>query len=190
MDGSQSPLPAEARRRRFTAMDVQAMLDAGVIKAGEKVELLWGELVEMSLQGPLHWDITYALSRWFRKHLPDDLGVASQGPIRLGDADEPEPEFFIFPDRLRVNDVRGPDVLLVIEVAFSSLKVDLGVKATIYAQHGVREYWVVDVEGQRTVVHALDANGTYSTPRDVAFTGSLVAPGGAQLIIADLAPKA
>jgi Uma2 family endonuclease len=188
MDGSQ-PLPAEVRRRRFTASDVQAMLDAGVLRDGEKVELIGGELVEMSPQGPLHWDVTYAISRWFRKNLPDTFGVASQGPLRLGEYDEPEPEFFIFPDGLRVNDVRGPDVLLVIEVAFSSLSLDLGVKAALYAMHGVREYWVVDVEGQRTFVHVLGGDGAYAAPRDVAFTSSLAAPGGAALVIASLAPK-
>ncbi len=190
MDGSQSLLPAETRRRRFTAADVLAMLDAGVIKAGEKVELLWGELVEMSPQGPLHADITQLVLKWLRKNLPDDLDFASQAPLRLGASDEPESEFFIFSDGMRVNDVRGPDVLLAIEVAYSSLKVDLGVKASIYARHGVREYWVIDVESGRTVVHTLAVNDAYAAPRDVAFTAPLVAPGGAQLVIADLAPKA
>ena len=60
MDGSQSTPPAEIRRRRFSASDVQAMLKAGVLKDGERVELLWGELVEMSPQGPLHWDVPAA----------------------------------------------------------------------------------------------------------------------------------
>ena len=189
MDGSQSLLPAEIRRRRFTAADVQAMLDAGVLRDGEKVELIRGELVEMSPQGPLHWDVTYALSRWFRKNLPDEFGIASQGPLRLGEYDEPEPEFFIFPDGLRVNDVRGTDVLLLIEVAYSSLALDLGVKAALYAGHGVREYWVVDVEGQRTFVHTLGGDGAYAAPRDVPFTSPLAAPGATALVIAALAPK-
>ncbi len=189
MDGSQSLLPAETRRRRFTAADVQAMLDAGVLRDGEKLELIGGELVEMSPQGPLHWDVTYALSRWFRKHLPDDFGIASQGPFRLSEFDEPEPEFFVFPDALAVNAVRGHDVLLVIEVAVSSLSFDLKVKSAVYAMHGVREYWVVDVEGRRTFVHTLGADG-YGAPREIAFDAPLTAPGGGHLLIAALAPKA
>lgn len=190
MDGSQSPLPAEIRRRRFTATDVQAMLDAGVLRDGEKVELVRGELVEMSPQGPLHWDVSYALSRWFRVNLPLEFGIASQGPFRLGESDEPEPEFFIFPEGLGVNDVRGPDVILVIEVAFSSLAFDLKVKSAVYAEHGVREYWVVDIEGRRTFVHLLGSDGAYGQPAEVSFAAAIVAPGGAPLIIADLAPKA
>jgi Uma2 family endonuclease len=190
MDGSQSLVPADIRRRRFTAADVQVMLEAGVIKDGEKVELIRGELVEMSPQGPLHSDMTHLLLRWLRWNLPRDLDFASQGPFRLSEEDEPEPEFFVFPDGLGVNDVRGSDVLLVIEVAFSSLRIDLNVKSVVYAEHGVREYWVVDLEGKRTLVHTLGADGGYGAPREVAFDQALDAPGGARLVIADLAPKA
>lgn len=190
MDGSQPLVPADVRRRRFTAGDVQAMLDAGVIKDGEKLELMRGELVEISPQGPLHWDATHLVSRWLRRNLPSNLDFATQGPFRLGEEDEPEPEFFVFPDGMRVNDVRGSDVQLVIEVAVSSLRIDLNVKSAIYAQHGIRQYWVVDVEAKRTLVHRLAAGGAYAAPRAVAFDEVLDAPGGARLVIADLSPKA
>lgn len=190
MDGSHPSLPVDYRRRRFTASDVQTMLDTGVLKDGEKIEFLRGELVEMSPQGPLHADMTQLLLKWIRLHLPRDLDFASQSPLRLGESDEPEPEFFIYPDGLRVNAVRGPDVVLVIEVAFSSLSFDLNVKSALYAEHGVREYWVVDVEGRRTLVHALGADGAYGSPREVPFAAALTAPGGAALVIADLAPGA
>lgn len=189
MDGSQTTPPVEIRRRRFSAADVQAMLEAGVIKDGEKIELIGGELVEMSPQGPLHWDVTYALSRWFRRNLPDDLGIASQGPLRLGEFHEPEPEFFVFPDGIGVNDVRGRDCVLVIEVAYSSLDFDLKVKAPIYAEHGVREYWVVDVENRRTLVHKSGAGASYGEPEAVSFDTPLATPGGFSLVIAELAPK-
>ena len=189
MDGSQSLVPAEIRRRRFTAADVKAMLEAGVIKDGEKVELIRGELFERSPQGPLHWDITYALSKWFRFNLPRDFDIASQGPFRLGQDDEPEPEFFIFRGVANVNDVRGSDAEVVIEVTFSSLRIDLDVKSIVYAEHGVREYWVVDVEGKRTHVHVLGQDGRYGAPHEVPFDAPLTAPGGGQLVIADLAPK-
>ena len=189
MDGSQSTPPAEIRRRRFSASDVQAMLKAGVLKDGERVELLWGELVEMSPQGPLHWDVTHVLVRWFLRNLPEDLTAASQGPLRLTDHHEPEPELFVFPHGMNVNDVRGPDALLVVEIAHTSLDFDLKIKAPLYAEHGVREYWVVDVENRRTLVHRLRADDSYGEPEAVAFSATLSAPGGLALILADLAPK-
>ena len=123
MDGSQSPIPADIRRRRFTASDVQAMLDAGVLKDGEKVELLGGELVEMSPQGPLHSGMSYLVLRWLRLNLDRSIEFAAQSPLRLSSLNEPEPEFFLFPFGLDVNEVRGPDTILVIEVAHSSLKI-------------------------------------------------------------------
>ena len=188
MDGSQSPIPADIRRRRFTASDVQAMLDAGVLKDGEKVELLGGELVEMSPQGPLHSGMSYLVLRWLRLNLDRSIEFAAHSPLRLSSLNEPEPEFFLFPFGLDVNEVRGPDTILVIEVAHSSLKLDLGVKASIYAQHGVQEYWVIDLEGRKTHVHTLSGDA-YGSPREVAFDAPLDAPGGAPLVIADLAPK-
>jgi len=190
MDGVHPSSSPEVRRKRFSAADVQIMLRTGVIKHREKVELLGGELIEMSPQGPLHWNVTYGLSRWFRRNLPSEFGVASQGPLRLSDYSQPEPEFVVFSDQIEVNDVRGPDAILVIEVADSSVEFDLGAKAQVYAQHGGREYWVVDINKQRTVVHHLGADRAYRDPQVVLFDQPLSAPGGGSLIIADLAPKA
>jgi hypothetical protein len=102
MDGSQSLVPADIRRRRFTAADVQAMLDASVIKDGETLELIRGELIEISPQVPLYRDATHLVSRWLRRNLPSNLDFATQGPFRLGEEDEPEAEFFVFPDGMRV----------------------------------------------------------------------------------------
>lgn len=189
MDGSQSALPVDIRRRRFTASDVQAMLDAGVLKDGEKLELVWGELVEMSPQGPLHSGMSHLILRWLRLNLDRSIDFAAQSPLRLSDSSEPEPEFFLFPLGLDVNEVRGPDTILVIEVAHSSLDFDLGVKASIYAQHGVPQYWVIDVEGRKTFVHTLDDAGAYGSAREVAFEVVLAGPGGTKLVISDLAPK-
>jgi Uma2 family endonuclease len=192
MDGSQSNLPPGLKRRLFTAADVQAMLDAGVLGEGDHhVELIRGELIEMSPQGPLHWNLTQGLAAFFWRNLPAHLAVASNGPLRLSEHDEPEPEVFVFPDGMDVNDVRGPDVLLVIEVSHSSLRVDLDVKAPLYAAHGVREYWVVDIEGRRTHVHRL-VDRAYGAPDEIIFGEVLTAPGGAQLVIASILapPKA
>jgi len=189
MDGTHPLLPAETRRRRFTAADVQAMLEAGVLKDGEKVELIWGELVEMSPQGPLHSGITHLILKWLRMNLPRSIDFTAQSPLRLSSTSEPEPEFFLFADGMDVNLVRGPDAILVVEISHSSLAFDRGPKAALYAEHGVREYWVVDVEGRRTLVYTLGTDDAYGAPSEVAFDVALAAPGGAQLVIADLAPK-
>lgn len=188
MDGSHSPLPPDLKRRRFTAADVQAMLEAGILREGERVELVGGELIEMSPQGPLHWDITHRLGRWMRRNLPATLDYAVQGPLRLGADDELEPDIFVFRDGIAVNDVRGADVLLVVQVSRSRLAFDLHAKAAMYARHGVLEYWVVDADQRRTLVHRL-VDGGYSETEVVPFSAALLVPAGLTLTIADLEPR-
>lgn len=189
MDGSQQSLTPDVRRKRFTGADVLAMIDAGIIREGSHdLELIRGDLLEMSPQGPLHWDFTYLLTRWFTRQMPDELGVAVNGPLRLDDHNEPEPELFVFPANLRVNEVRGPDVELVVEVGHSSVGYDRKVKAPVYSAFGVKHYWAVDVEKRHTLVYRLGEAG-YGDPVAVAFDAPLTAPTGLCLVISDLEPK-
>ncbi len=177
MDGSTvSPSAPDLRRHRFTAQDVARMVEAGILGADSRVELIGGELIEMSPQGPLHWRAQHALVNWIMRRLPETLELAANGPFRLGEDDEPEPDIFIVPARTDINAVRGADVLLVIEIADSSLDKDRLVKAPLYAAHGVREYWIVDLESRVTLVHRL-ANAGYGEPTKVAFNGETMVPG-------------
>ncbi len=174
------------RRRRFTATEVEAMCDEGFFDEGPRYELLDGELIEMAAQGPLHRTLESKLLNWIARRLPEEIEVAANGPIRLGQYDEPEPDLFLFPARFDVNAVRGADAELVIEVANSSLKRDLGFKADIYARESVRRYWVVDVANKVTWVHSLEDN-RYGKPHAVAFAEPLKVPGiETPLIVADL----
>jgi Uma2 family endonuclease len=187
MDGAHGHSRDPFARRKFSAGDVNTMLATGVLKDGEKVELLRGELIEMAPQGPLHWRHTHKLVDWLFRRLPQDLTLASQGPLRLGPFDEPEPGIFIFPSAMDVNDVRGPDVAVVIEVALTSLDYDLGAKAQAYAEHGVSLLWVIDVQARRTLVHERGPDGAYGEPRVVAFDEALAVPfTGGQLRLSEL----
>jgi Uma2 family endonuclease len=117
-----------------------------------------------------------------RKLTPD-------GPLRLDEEEEPEPDFYLFPAHMRVNDVRGPDTLLVCEIADSSLAKDRAVKAPLYSAYGVRIYWIVDVINRVTFVHTLDA-GVHGEPEIAPFDQPLAAPGIAEpLALAELLAK-
>ena len=193
MDGLTAHLPPDVKRHKFSGADVQAMIAAGVLREGDHhVELIGGELVEMSPQGPLHWKHTHRIVAWLARNLPASLTVASNGPLRLSEFDEPEPELFVFPDAMDVNDVRGRDALLVVEVAHSSLKFDLAVKAPLYASHGIGAYWVIDIENQCTLVHRRGQEAAYGAPQTVAFDQPLATPGGVTLVLASILspPKA
>ena len=185
MDGSFAPF--ELRTRRFSSADVQRMLETGIIEEGEKLELIGGRLLEMAPQGPLRWCYTQKLVEWLFRRLPEDLTLASQGPLRLGFEDEPEPEIFIFPAGMDVNEVRGHHVRLAIEVAVSSFKFDSTVKRDLYARFGVAEYWIISPETRRTYVYRLDPASGYGTPEQVGFDAPLELA-GLSLLLAELFP--
>lgn len=93
-----------------------------------------------------------------------------QLPLAAADDSEPEPDFAIIPASSGIPDDHPPTALLVIEVADTSLKLDLGPKALLYAQCGVPEYWVVDVTAETTVVHTDPRAGRYRRVRRIAWS--------------------
>jgi Uma2 family endonuclease len=131
-------------RRRFTVAEVEAMVAAGVMEEDERVELIGGELVPMSPKGLEH-EVrkTALLDRWYRlSEREADLVPATT--LRLSEDTYLEPDVVIYP---RVTGIRGlaaNNVLLVVEIADSSLRYDVGRKAALYASFGIRELWVID----------------------------------------------
>jgi Uma2 family endonuclease len=91
--------------------------------------------------------------------------MGADTPLRLSDHDWPEPDLFLTPLQIRQAHASGPDTLLVVEVADTSLTADLGENAVLYAAHGVREYWVVDLVHSRVHVHLLSTERTYPSQR-------------------------
>jgi len=142
-----------AQPHRFTTEDVLAMVHAGVLQEGAKVELIQGELVDMAGEGALHTDWVYSIGRWLYGGLGPEFIVVPGSTLILSSLNAPKPDWWVFHSSLKTADVRGPDLLLAIEVAQSSLSRDLGEKAALYAAHGVRDYWVAHVETRQLYVH-------------------------------------
>lgn len=149
----QGSIRAEPAPVRFTGRQVLAMLDAGVLERPNRIELVGGELIDMGSEGALHLPLRVRLTNWLIRKLPDTITVNPDGAVRLSDTDWPEPDISVFPSSVDPLQVRGPDLMLVIEISDSSLGFDLGPKAALYARYGVREYWVVDANTGRTHVH-------------------------------------
>jgi Uma2 family endonuclease len=162
------------------------MVEMGLLDPDERIELIHGEIIDMGREGAAHWHARQKLISWLLRRLPVDIELAPDGPLRLADDEEPEPDFYLFPASMNVNDVRGGDVILAVEIADSSLNKDRDIKAPLYAAHGVREYWIIDLENRVTLKHKL-AQGAYSAPEPVAFDASHDLPGvSAQLVLADV----
>lgn len=150
---------------RLTVDDVYALSEAGVFAENENMELIEGEIVPMAAaKADWHEMMKAKLNRAFARALPDSAWVYPEPSITLSETTLVEPDLVVLPSGSMTRQMRGPDLLLAIEVADSSLSYDLKVKAPLYAAHGVREYWVVDAVRQTIRVHRDPVDGSY---RDV-----------------------
>jgi Uma2 family endonuclease len=140
----------------------------------------------MGKQGRAHWSAVAAIAFWVFRNVQPGLVASCQGPLRLSEEDEPEPDVFVHSALLDVNAVRGPDAALLIEVADSSLRKDQLLKAPMYARHGVPVFWLVDLNTRTTWVHRLQAEAAYRVA-PTPFTDALRVPVlAAPLVLAEL----
>ena len=133
---------------RFTVKDYHRMAEADIFDPDDRVELIDGEVVEMSPIGSPHNACVDRLNRSFVLGVADRAIVRTQGAIQVGEFSEPQPDLAVL--RFRSNFYADhhpmpPDVLLVIEVSESSLRYDLDRKTPLYIAGGVPEVWVVDL---------------------------------------------
>jgi Uma2 family endonuclease len=160
-------------RRRFTVAEVEAMVAAGVMDEDERVELIGGELVPMSPKGNHHEVVKIALLRRWYRAAPDDFNIAPETTFRLSDDTYLEPDVVVYARAIGLKGLTGTNVLLVVEIADSSLRYDMGRKAALYAAFGVRELWVVDaVKLTARVFRDPGADG-YRDARDFAASDAL-----------------
>ncbi|MBL8950930.1 MAG: Uma2 family endonuclease, partial [Myxococcaceae bacterium] len=124
-------------------------------------ELLYGRLVPMTIHPP-HSHFVKVLTKLFVIALGDRADVLVQSPIASSDDSEPEPDLSIVPAATYFDD-HPSRALLIIEVADSTLKKDRTVKAQLYAETGVPEYWIVDGNGAAIEVYSQPIDGRYSS---------------------------
>jgi Uma2 family endonuclease len=161
-------------RRRFTVAEVEAMVAAGVMGEDERIELIGGELVPMSPKGNQHEVVKVALlRRWYRAS-PADCDLAPETTFRLSDDTYLEPDLVIYSRASGLKGLSGPSVLLVVEIADSSLSYDLGRKAALYAGFGVRELWVIDAVKLTARVFAAPSPSGFGKQRDCGPAERLV----------------
>jgi Uma2 family endonuclease len=164
----------------------EQMIRAGILTENDRVELIRGELLDKMPVGEAHVEVVNRLNRLFAKLLDESVTVSVQNPLVLADS-EPEPDIALY-TRRGGGKARPGDVHLVVEVADSSLEFDRTVKLPLYAESGIREYWIVNLlDEQIEVYRQPQLDGTYSqskvlrasdTIEPLAFAGiSLLASG-------------
>jgi Uma2 family endonuclease len=149
------------RRRRFTVAEIESMVAGGIISEDERIELIGGEVVPMSPKGRRHEVLRSELAFALSRQCPARLKVATETPLNLAADNAPEPDIIVFPASLKAPDVDGGSVLLVIEIADTSLACDLNTKPSIYASQGVREYWVINAHTLETTIHREPVGSVY-----------------------------
>ena len=141
-------IPSAPPSRHLISVDAfHRMSETGILGPQDRVELIDGEIIDMSPIGVLHAAIVARLASHFSQRLGPMGVVWCQNPVQLDNISEPEPDIAILRPRADFYMTAHPgaaDVLLVIEVADTSLAYDLGTKVPLYARHGIPEVWVID----------------------------------------------
>lgn len=151
---------APERVRPLKRVEYEKMVSDGWFE-NERIELLEGLIVEMSPQNPPHAAAVQRLDQVLQHALAGRAAIRVQMPLAAGAASLPEPDVAVVP--IGDYDQRHPaEAFLVVEVAEASLRKDRRVKADIYANAAIMEYWVVNLDGRMIEVHSDIAGATYS----------------------------
>ena len=134
------------RTRRWTRLEYERLIELGVFRTDERLELLDGLLVVREPQGSRHAGTIRRVLAALRRTLGDDWQIDSQLPIALDDDSEPEPDISVVPrDPGAYIDAHPSRAVLVVEIAESSYRTDREHKASLYARAGIADCWIVDV---------------------------------------------
>ena len=184
-------MSAAGAKHQFSVADYHEMLDCGILTERDRVELILGEVVEKMPFGSLHIACVDRLTLLLILAVGKQAITSVQNPIVLADS-EPEPDLVLKRPRAdfyAADKVRPVDVLLAIEVADSSLDFDRDVKGPLYAESGIVEYWIVNLNENCLEVHRRPSPaGTYGEYH-VLHSGDTVeitALPGVSLAVADI----
>jgi Uma2 family endonuclease len=153
-------------RRHFNVNEYYRMAAAGVLSENDRVELIEGEIIEMNPIGSRHAACVGRLTKLLER-LAGNLSIVwVQNPVQVNDYSEPLPDVTLLKPRddfyAQANPQAG-DVLLIIEVADSSVDYDRDIKMPLYAQAGIPEVWLINLPEETIEI--------YTQPLDDAYQG-------------------
>jgi Uma2 family endonuclease len=168
------PIP----RRRFTVAEYHRLAEVGILSEHDRVELLGGEIVQMSPIGIPHASSVDRIAELFRRRLLGRVNIRVQGPIVLDRFSQPQPDVSVLSRRDDFYVTAHPrprDVLLAIEVMVSSRDYDRTLKLPLYARAELREVWLVDLKAEAIEVYTRPALRGYRTQATVG-RGRVLSP--------------
>jgi Uma2 family endonuclease len=143
-------------KRLFTVQEYNRMIESGILTENDRVELLRGEIVHMSPIGRRHAAHVKRLSELLFLRLAQRATVGVQDPVELDNLSEPQPDISVLQRREDFYESGHPqpgDILLLIEVADTTVETDRSVKIALYAEDNIIEVWLVDINEQCVEVY-------------------------------------
>jgi Uma2 family endonuclease len=179
-------MSVQIEKRYFNVTEYYRMTEAGVLSEEDRVELIEGEVIKMSPIGSRHAACVRRLNTLLNRQVSQIAIVSVQSPIRLSDYSEPEPDIALLRPRNDFYSQAHPtadDVLLIIEVADTSVEYDRSVKLPLYARAGIPEAWLVNLPKDVIEVYTKPANGVYQKFQRVKRGKTLVSQTIPELVL-------
>jgi len=163
-------------KHRITVHAYHRMGETGVLAPDARVELIDGEIFDMAPPGSLHAATVDRLNEILTRSVGGKAAVRVQNPVRLSELSEPQPDLALLRRRDDFYSQHHPgpaDVLLVVEIADSSLRFDRDTKVSLYAVHGIPEMWLVDLGSRRLSRYRAPQQGSYTLVDEPDFGTAL-----------------
>ncbi len=158
-------MATEVVKRLINVDEYHKMAEIGILKPDDRLELIHGEIYELSPIGSKHAAVVDHLAMIMNQLAKGIVIIRVQNPVQIDDSNEPEPDISLLKYRSDFYASTHPvpaDVLAIIEVSDASIRFDKEVKAPLYASHSIPKYWIIDLENNRIEVYTNPKNGTYS----------------------------
>jgi Uma2 family endonuclease len=171
-------MQTEVTKKLFTVDEYYRMADAGILTEDDRVELIDGEIIEMSPVGNRHRACVHRANTFFTEALGRTAIVSNQSPLRLSNYTEPVPDVIVLKpvsDFYASRECRPEDVFFLVEVSDTTLKYDKNIKLPRYAAAGVAEVWIEDLKNDLFLVFRNPADEAFKTS-SVLHRGDSISP--------------
>ena len=161
-------------RWRWTVEEIERIAATGIFNEQDRFELIGGEIVPMSPKGIRHERLRNMLDYRWTKMAPDIVMIAGESQFNLDVDTFVNPDILVHPMAIHTDKLRGPEALLLVEVAESSLIYDTKIKLPMYASHGVPEYWIINAVTLETTICRQPSGQNYAVATEFSADDRLV----------------
>lgn len=170
-------MAVQAAKRWFNVSEYYRMAEAGILTENDRVELVEGEIIKMAPIGSRHAACVRHLDTLLHHQVGAAITVSVQNPVRVDDYSEPEPDIALLRSRDDFYAEKHPtpaDVLLIMEIAETSVDYDRGVKLPLYVRAGIPEFWLINLSEENIEIYTRPIDGVYQKLRQAMRGGVLV----------------